>query len=556
MKKKIINYVEFITESKLMLLLEANIEYTNVFKEILNEIDSPISKKLLNLSGQEVDINRNYMTIDIDKEDSVVFLPDDKFKKLPIIVEDPGHSYSGLANYAQENGIYPIKNIRVPNSGQIVEIVKELDKEILDKLYRGSTPVPITHIRWKDSQGEGEMFYTTQELVRDTSSIKSSDVKVGRFVTNLLTKAGIEFKPKEIEEFVDKYKSALKLKKESFNRFEIVKGEDIRKWYFKDNYKSEDGTLGSSCMRYSKCQKFLDIYVENDSVSLIILKSKTDNEKIIGRALLWDATLVNDTEDTEDSDIKFMDRIYINDSADTEFFIQFAINNGFYYKKKQDYSTTPLVFNKKILSDDESLIKVSITSGDYNYYPYMDTVKFYNSEDGILTNDDSDGHEYELTDTDGGNGSCSECGGCGNVECINCDGDGEVGCNDCNGNGNVECSDCDGYGEIDCNNCDGDGETQCSECDGAGNVECEECDGSGKDSEGDDCEYCDDGRLECSDCEGEGREDCSDCDGSGKNSCRECGGDGQVECQECYGRGEGECHRCDGSGRVDCYECR
>ena len=556
MKKKIINYVEFITESKLMLLLEANIEYTNVFKEILNEIDSPISKKLLNLSGQEVDINRNYMTIDIDKEDSVVFLPDDKFKKLPIIVEDPGHSYSGLAKKAMDNDLYPIKNIRVPNSGQIVEIVKELDKEELDKLFSGSNPVPITHIRWKDSQGEGEMFYTTEELVRDTSSIKSSDVKVGRFVTNLLTKAGIEFKPKEIEEFVDKYKSALKLKKESFNRFEIVKGEDIRKWYFKDNYKSEDGTLGSSCMRYAKCQKFLDIYVENDSVSLIILKSKTDNEKIIGRALLWDATLVNDTEDTEDSDIKFMDRIYINDSADTEFFIQFAIKNGFYYKKKQDYSATPLVFNKKILSDDESLIKVSISSGDYNYYPYIDTVKFYDSEDGILTNDDSDGYEYELTDTDGGNGSCSECGGCGNVECSNCDGDGSASCDDCNGNGNVECSDCDGYGEIDCNNCDGDGETQCSECDGAGNVECEECDGSGKDSEGDDCEYCDDGRLECSSCEGEGREECSDCDGSGKNSCRECGGDGQVECQECYGRGENECHRCDGSGRVDCYECR
>lgn len=556
MKKKIINYVEFITESKLMLLLEANIEYTNVFKEVLKEIDLPISKKLLNLSGQEVDINRNYMTIDIDKEDSVVFLPDDKFKKLPTIVEDPGHSYSGLANRALDNNLYPIKNIRVPNSGQIVEIVKELDKEELDKLFSGSNPVPITHIRWKDSQGEGEMFYTTEELVRDTSSIKSSDVKVGRFVTNLLTKAGIEFKPKEIEEFVDKYKSALKLKKESFNRFEIVKGEDIRKWYFKDNYKSEDGTLGSSCMRYAKCQKFLDIYVENDSVSLIILKSKTDNDKIIGRALLWDATLVNKPNETEDTDIKFMDRIYINDSADTEFFIQFAIKNGFYYKKKQDYSTTPLIFNKTQLSDDESLIKVSISSGDYNYYPYIDTVKFYDSENGILTNDDSDGHEYELTDTDGGNGSCSECGGCGNVECSNCDGDGNASCDDCNGNGEVECGECDGYGEIDCNNCDGDGETQCSECDGAGNVECEECDGSGKDSEGDDCGYCNGGRSNCDSCNGEGREDCSDCDGSGKNSCRECGGDGQVECQECYGRGENECHRCDGSGRVDCYECR
>ena len=495
------------------------------------------------------------MTIDIDKEDSFVFLPDDKFKKLPTIVEDPGHSYSGLAEYAHNNNTYPIKNVRVPSSGQVVEIVKELDKEDLSKIHSSSVSRPLTHIRWKDSRGEGEMFYSTEELVRDTSSIKPSDVKVGRFVTNLLTKAGIEFKPKEIEEFVDKYKAALKLKKESFNRFEIVKGEDIRKWYFRNSYEQEEGTLGNSCMRYAKCQKYLDIYTENDSVSLIILKSKTDNEKIIGRAILWDATLVNKPNETDDADIKFMDRIYIIDSADTEFFIQFAIKNGFYYKKKQDYSTTPLIFNKTILSDDESLIKVSVSSGDYNYYPYIDTVKFYN--DGILTNDDSDGYEYELTDTDGGNGSCSECGGCGNVECGNCDGDGNASCDDCNGNGEVGCHECDGEGSIECSNCDGEGEIECNECDGHGDLECHECDGSGEDSDGNECSNCSgNGRVECSSCDGKGKEECNRCDGKGKEECSECSGHGEIECSTCDGRGESECHRCDGSGRVDCYECR
>jgi hypothetical protein len=37
---------EFILESKLELLLEANIEYTDKFKDILRSIDSPISTKL------------------------------------------------------------------------------------------------------------------------------------------------------------------------------------------------------------------------------------------------------------------------------------------------------------------------------------------------------------------------------------------------------------------------------------------------------------------------------------------------------------------------------
>lgn len=555
MKKKIVNYDEFITESKLMLLLEANIEYTKVFKDVLNEIDLPISKKILSLSGQEVDINRNYMNIDIDKEDSVVFLPDDKFKKLPTKILEPGHSYTGLSEYARDNNTYPIKNIREPSSGQEVEIVKELDKEDLSKIYSSPISTPITHIRWKDSRGEGEIFYNTEELSRDVSSIKPSDVKVGRFVTNLLTKAGIEFKPKEIEEFVDKYKATLKLKKEAFNRFEIVKGEDIRKWYFRNNYEKEEGTLGSSCMRYAKCQKFLDIYVENDTVSLIILKSKTDNEKIIGRAILWDAKLVNKPDETDDTDIKFMDRIYIIDSADTEFFKQFAIKNGFHYKNRQDYSTTPLVFNGKILSDDESLIYVSVKSGDYNYYPYMDTVKFYNTE-GILTNDDSDDHEYELTDTEGGNGSCSECGGSGNVECSNCDGDGEQSCDDCSGNGEVGCDECDGEGSIECSNCDGDGEIDCNECDGSGDFECDECDGSGEDSDGNECSNCSgNGRVDCNSCDGKGKEECNRCDGNGKKNCSECSGHGEVECSSCYGRGEYECRRCDGSGRVDCYEC-
>jgi hypothetical protein len=555
MKKKIINYVEFITESKLMLLLEANIEYTKVFKEVLNEIGLPISKKILNLSGQEVDINRNYMTIDIDKEDSVVFLPDDKFKKLPTKVEDPGHSYTGLAEYARDNNTYPIKNVREPRSGQEVEIVKELDEEDLSKIYIGRISTPITHIRWKDSKGEGEMFYSTEELVRDTSSIKPSDVKVGRFVTNLLTKAGIEFKPKEIEEFVDKYKAALKLKKEAFSRFEIVKGEDIRKWYLRNNYEKEEGTLGSSCMRYEKCQKYLDIYVENDNVSLIILKSKTDNEKIIGRAILWDATLVNKPNETDDADIKFMDRIYIIDSADTEFFIQFAIKNGFYYKKRQDYSTTPLIFNNIELSDNESLIEVSVNSVDYNYYPYMDTVKFYTEASGILTNDDDMSYDYELTSTDGGNGSCSECGGSGELECGRCDGSGDESCDECGGDGDVSCQECDSDGYIECNNCDSDGYIECSNCDGNGDLECSECDGSGEDSEGGECIDCSGkGRVDCDECDG-GKVDCDECGGEGSKTCRDCRGEGNVECQECYGRGEHECGRCDGSGKVDCYEC-
>jgi hypothetical protein len=47
--RKITDYNEFILESKLELLLEANIEYTDKFKDILKVVDSPISTKLYRL---------------------------------------------------------------------------------------------------------------------------------------------------------------------------------------------------------------------------------------------------------------------------------------------------------------------------------------------------------------------------------------------------------------------------------------------------------------------------------------------------------------------------
>ena len=62
----ITNYIDYITENKLELVLEAKITYTSNFMEVLNKIDSPIAKKLISLQGDDKDIDRNY--IDINKQ--------------------------------------------------------------------------------------------------------------------------------------------------------------------------------------------------------------------------------------------------------------------------------------------------------------------------------------------------------------------------------------------------------------------------------------------------------------------------------------------------------
>jgi hypothetical protein len=533
--KKMKNYSEFLNESKLELILEANIKFTTEFIDLIDKITSPISSKLLGLDGQEVDVNRNYITYDINHDDSIFFVPDDKAEKCDSKIGDTRYTYDGLAERAFNKKTYDIKNIGKPVSYQNVEVVKKLTQDDIKKIYLddpNDAPkltqeynLDITHIRFIKNDKEYEAFYKTSEISKDISKMKKSDAKVGRFVSNFLTKAGVEFTKTELDDFIDKYKSEIKEKREKFTRFEIVKGEDIRHWYNVNFYYKVSGTLGTSCMRYERCQPYLDIYVENDTVSLIILKSKEDNNLIIGRALLWDATLLSKEEP-----IKFMDRIYINDHSDTDFFIKFAKENGYYYKQNQDYSETPIVFNGNVLEDRDSYIKVKV-GGPYEYYPYIDTIKYY-IEGEYLTNKD-DSCDYSLTDTEGGDGSCQYCHGRGDMECTECEGSGEIECDECY-NGSNQCDSCSGQGNYDCNNCEGDG-----------TVDCDTCDGSGTDDEDE----------ECSDCDGSGKKECSDCNGEGDIECSDCDGEGNIDCDYCGGSGSRDCWRCEGDGTCPCNEC-
>jgi hypothetical protein len=464
MKNKIPNYNQYLLE-KDMLLLEANIIFDDKFYNLLKRINSPVSTNLRMLSGIEVDTNYNYITFDVDKEDKVLFIPDDKAKK----VDDP-------------------------------------------------------------------------------QTLKKSDMNVGRFVRALLTKAGREVNGKELEDFVSKYKAAILVEKEAFTRFDIVKGNDIKKWYNVSKYEREIGTLGSSCMRYPKCGEFFNIYCKNpERVSLIILKSRTDEYKICGRALLW----------LDNKERRFMDRIYIADSADTQLFIDYAINNGFYYKKNQSFHTgEPIMFNGEEITNEDKWVEVTLDKGgNFDKYPYMDTLKYYTPHKNLLTTNYQASYEYELCDTEGGDGSCSECGGNGSMECGYCNGGGTRTCWKCDGDGEMECRECDGNGTEDCSKCDGTCEMDCRECDGEARVECATCDGSGQNGDDEPCEDCNgDGKVNCESCE-DGRVECSECDGEGTNDCSECSGKGLEECTRCDGSGETDCDECGGRGNIECYEC-
>ena len=461
-------YLDFITESKLELLLEAKIVFTTNFMEVLDKIDSPISRKLIALRGDDKDIDRNYIDINKDKIDSVFFKPQDKIDKVDYKLVSSGSVYDNLSIYAQKQGL--INKFVDPRNGEKGKIIKELTIDELNKIspsnvwnYIYNNDDRIVIFEFGTETNSFQALTTKSNLVPDYASIRSTDVNVGRFVRAFLTKLGEKFTDIEIESFVDQYKKVMQMKTDIFSRFKEVKGEDIKHYYLVDNYESESGALGGSCMRHSRCQDYFDIYVNNpDKVSLVILLSEQDSSKVAARAILW----------LDDNDRRIMDRIYTIRTADILLFTEYCNSKGYLHKESQTYSsTTPLVDNGIELDEHDSKVVITLNKGEYSPYPYMDTMKYYSPETGVISN------RYirtangciELTDTDGGpHEGCDICYGESYVDCPECEGREEIDCSNCGGSGgdvgSEPCSVCHGGGMVRCDICNGNGRVDCPEC--------------------------------------------------------------------------------------------
>jgi len=189
--------------------------------------------------------------------------------------------------------------------------------------------------------------------------------KPGGFVTKLFN----NISSKDVEIFSNLFKNVSSRK---HLNFKIVKGDEISKYYLKDIYLSESGSLGSSCMKYDSCQEFFDIYKDNDNISMLV--ALDDDGLLIGRCLLWHADGVN-----------FMDRIYtINDECYQFYFKEWGSDNYYNVKSNQNCYDT-LNFGSNV----EMRIDIKLSKFDYMYYPYLDTFKFLNAK-GILSNYEND----------------------------------------------------------------------------------------------------------------------------------------------------------------------
>ena len=211
-------------------------------------------------------------------------------------------------------------------------------------------------------------------------------------------------------------------------KLSVVSGEDIRYWYYGERYARNSGSLGNSCMRYSNCQDYFDIYVENDIEMLIATDSLG---RLHGRALLWKRSLWN--KNYWDDVPYIMDRIYGNDST-IELFKRHARENGWVYKEYQRYDerlSWMYPVGDGVYMSETKRCRINLEYTDYDQYPYVDTFSVMD-RDGCALKNFGDGEILTSTDgyVDSSTYSCEDCGNQMNEdEMYHCDG--SMYCGDC-----------------------------------------------------------------------------------------------------------------------------
>jgi len=206
-------------------------------------------------------------------------------------------------------------------------------------------------------------------------SSSRQEIRVGKFA-NRLSKG--EFSVKEIEDFVNSYKSSYEFEK-YIDLFDIVDGDDLLKYYYKEN-QIRGGQLGKSCMNGIDQQPYIKSFLvpNSDIVKMLILRDKNDPDYIVGRANIW---YLNKPK----GEI-FMDRIYTNEDYLVGIFIEYAKLKGYIYKSRQIYGghNIPVIRNGK---SQKIIMSAKMKIKDYKSYPYIDTLQFYNKETGEITSD-------------------------------------------------------------------------------------------------------------------------------------------------------------------------
>jgi hypothetical protein len=314
------------------LINESILYYSPKVRDIISRIESPISNELKNL--EKTDTHKDVTFIDLDKEGYMSFTT-----------------------------------------------MKSAEKHLLDNSYSPSVISDIVN-------GGNVSVDSLWDNKFDVYTKSRNPIKIGKFINSLLPG---KFTTSDVEDFVNKFKATVD---NSGERFELVEGDAIDKWYNYKNYKSISGTLGSSCMADS--EEIFGIYTENPDVCKLLVLF--EDNKVIGRALVWKLESIDKTNAEY-----FMDRQYTIKDSDVIKFRNYAKGKGWAYKEVNSHSSFKGIIYDGVSYKVDMQVKVKVK--DYDTYPYMDTFRAYNRNTGILMNSDDDlpGKGWYILDSTSGN---------------------------------------------------------------------------------------------------------------------------------------------------------
>jgi len=332
-------YNEFILER---MIKESTLYVSPDILKRLQSINSEISNDLLNQLGQNVKPDVTFLD-GSDKDGELTFIT------MRNAVKKLSNLYNGNDSL--------VKNIENPVGVNATKYAMDVSKMLMS-----------------DDPG----FWTQSR----------NPIKIGKLIRKIFPG---KYSDVDIEKFVNEFKSS---SEKDAEKFILVEGEDIDKYYWYESYREEKGDLGRSCM--SRKKNLFDIYVKNPDVCKLLVL--LENDKVIGRSLIWKIFSNNKSNDIE----YFMDRQYTIEQSDVVKFQKYASNKGWAYKTYNNhYSFSKITFNGEEFYCD---IIVKVDPEDYEYYPYMDTFRRYNFITGELFNDDdisNNGGQYLLDDTEG-----------------------------------------------------------------------------------------------------------------------------------------------------------
>ena len=322
-----------------------------------------------------------------------------------LIKQKQGYLHSLLEGYLYGTSDF-LSRVKLMTSedGNVGQIAKNIYRMVNDNAWFKDSELKQNFFDITTS--DDKVSFLMNNKIVDGSDLSSAfllpgrnEMKIGKIVNYLCKISNFKCSSKDIEDFVNIYKSK---NDDSLLKFRLISGDEISNFYKSKNNSGDSGSLGASCM-LDVGEKRFKIYTKNpDKINMLIYEDS--DGKILGRALVWNL-------DVSPCDGKvFMDRIYTNRDSDMYKFIDYAKKEGWMYKKEQTYGTedaVAFIYNGNVVYGE---IKVKV-KGDFDVYPFLDTLCFMDKKKKKLSNLSSKNCFWLNDHEDGDLSECFECGG-------------------------------------------------------------------------------------------------------------------------------------------------